>query len=182
MANRQIAGVAAGLSDFFGIDATLVRVLFVLSLFFTGGAGPLIYLLCWMVVPKAPTPYTQAPRRKHGLAWVIAVVALIIGFVITVNDHRTIVIAAIVLVGAAVVWRKVRGRESWKTRKEFEKARLAWQRRLDEQSRQAAGPTPLGGNPFQIGSFYSPPPGPGSPLDLDGPGDPYDPNNPFRNT
>jgi len=191
MANRQIAGVASGLSDFFGIDTTLVRVLFLLSLFFTGGAGPLIYLLCWLVVPKGPTPYGQPPRiAKRSLIWVIAVAALIVGIIIAINDHTTLFVAVVVLLCALLVWRKVRGRGSWKTRKEFEKARLAWQRRLDEQARQAAPTTYLGNDPFQIGSFYSPPP---SPLDLDAPPgplnldappspyDPFDPNSGLRN-
>ena len=178
MTNRKIAGVAAGLSDFFGIDLTLIRVLFVLSIFFTGGAGPLIYLLCWMVVPQAPTPTNPTPPPpRRGLVWIIVVIALVAGIGITIRDHYAIIIAAVVLVAAVLIWRKIRGRGSWKTHKEFEKARLAWQRRLDEQARQAPPPTYLGGDPFQIGSFYPqpPPPSPG-PANPPGPADPSAPS------
>jgi phage shock protein PspC (stress-responsive transcriptional regulator) len=34
--NRVIAGVASGVAEFFGLDATLVRVLWFLSIFFGG--------------------------------------------------------------------------------------------------------------------------------------------------
>ena len=46
-----IAGVCAGLADYFEIDETLVRVIFVL-LFIGGGSGILIYLVLWLVIPK----------------------------------------------------------------------------------------------------------------------------------
>ena len=46
-----IAGVCAGLADYFEIDETLVRVIFVL-LFIGGGSGLLIYLILWLVIPK----------------------------------------------------------------------------------------------------------------------------------
>jgi phage shock protein PspC (stress-responsive transcriptional regulator) len=51
--NRQFAGVCGGLADYFNIDATLVRVLFVV-LAVLGGSGLLAYILLWIVVPEAP--------------------------------------------------------------------------------------------------------------------------------
>ncbi|MEK7146268.1 MAG: PspC domain-containing protein [Patescibacteria group bacterium] len=47
-----IAGVASGLAAYFGIDALLIRVLFVISIFF-GGFGIMLYLLLWLVIPLA---------------------------------------------------------------------------------------------------------------------------------
>ena len=154
--------MAAGLSDFFGIDATLIRVLFVLTTIFTG-VGALIYLLCWVLIPQSVSPSSPPRPRRRGLIWVIAVFALVIGTLNAINDNRALVIALVVLVVVAFLWRKIQGRGSWKAHKEFEKARLAWQRRLDEQASQAAPPTYLGGDPFQIGSFYPAPPPPGPP-------------------
>ena len=46
-----IAGVCGGLSDYFEIDETLVRVIFVL-LAIGGGSGILIYLVLWLIIPK----------------------------------------------------------------------------------------------------------------------------------
>lgn len=51
--DRMIAGVSAGLGEFLQIDTTLVRLVFVLSLFL-GGTGLLVYLVMWLVVPEEP--------------------------------------------------------------------------------------------------------------------------------
>lgn len=48
--NRMLAGVAGGIAEYFGIDPTIVRVVFVL-LTIWGGSGILIYLLLWFIVP-----------------------------------------------------------------------------------------------------------------------------------
>lgn len=51
--NRKLAGVCGGLAQYFNADATLIRVLFVL-LTVLGGAGPIIYLGMWIIVPNQP--------------------------------------------------------------------------------------------------------------------------------
>lgn len=48
--DNVIAGVCGGLADYFKIDSTLVRIIFVL-LSLGGGSGILIYLIMWLVVP-----------------------------------------------------------------------------------------------------------------------------------
>jgi phage shock protein C len=50
--NRQLAGVCGGLAEYFSVDPTLVRVLFVV--FAVMGPGALAYLILWVVVPDAP--------------------------------------------------------------------------------------------------------------------------------
>ena len=47
---RVIAGVAAAVADGVGLSRTLVRVLFVVAGF--TGAGELVYLLLWLLLPK----------------------------------------------------------------------------------------------------------------------------------
>jgi phage shock protein C len=49
---RMIAGVCGGLADYFSIDATLIRVLFLLLAVF-GGSGLVIYVVMWIIVPDA---------------------------------------------------------------------------------------------------------------------------------
>jgi phage shock protein PspC (stress-responsive transcriptional regulator) len=49
--DRMIAGVAAGLADYLGMDSTLVRLIFVL-LALAGGPGLLIYIILWIVMPE----------------------------------------------------------------------------------------------------------------------------------
>ena len=50
---RWLAGVCGGLGQYFGIDATLVRVLFVIFAL-TFGSGFLIYLVLWIIIPNEP--------------------------------------------------------------------------------------------------------------------------------
>lgn len=47
--DRWIGGVCSGLADYFGIDATLVRILFVASILLPG-PQVLLYLVLWLVI------------------------------------------------------------------------------------------------------------------------------------
>jgi phage shock protein C len=50
---RIVAGVCSGLGQYFGVDANIIRVAFVLVSIFTGGVlGVLAYLAAWVVVPE----------------------------------------------------------------------------------------------------------------------------------
>ncbi|HEY2553553.1 MAG TPA: PspC domain-containing protein [Streptosporangiaceae bacterium] len=49
---RMLAGVCAGIADYFGIDVTLVRVILAVICVFTAGAGVLAYLVAWAVIPE----------------------------------------------------------------------------------------------------------------------------------
>ena len=52
--NKIFGGVAYGLGNYFGIDPAIVRVFFILSIFF-GGLGILAYLILWVSIPEAKT-------------------------------------------------------------------------------------------------------------------------------
>ncbi len=49
---KVIAGVSQGLAKYLAIDITVVRVLFVLSIFL-GGTGLLVYAVLWIILPEA---------------------------------------------------------------------------------------------------------------------------------
>ncbi|GAC1688286.1 MAG: hypothetical protein PVS2B2_27050 [Candidatus Acidiferrum sp.] len=51
--DKKIGGVCAGLADYFDLDPTIIRLVWVLAFFF-GGAGGLVYLVLWIVLPEAP--------------------------------------------------------------------------------------------------------------------------------
>jgi phage shock protein PspC (stress-responsive transcriptional regulator) len=51
--NAMIAGVAAGLANYFGLDVVLVRLALVLLAIFSGGTMIILYLLLWLIVPPA---------------------------------------------------------------------------------------------------------------------------------
>ena len=47
---RRIAGVAAGVANYFGRNITAVRIVWLLLLLFAGTGG-LLYLILWVVMP-----------------------------------------------------------------------------------------------------------------------------------
>ena len=51
--DRVLGGVCSGLGAYFSIDPVIIRILFVLVFFFPIGSSVLIYLILWIVVPKA---------------------------------------------------------------------------------------------------------------------------------
>jgi phage shock protein C len=53
---RQIAGVALGFAEFFGLDVTIVRLAWVFTAIFTG-VGFIAYLVAWVVMPSEPEVY-----------------------------------------------------------------------------------------------------------------------------
>ena len=48
---KKLAGVCAGLGEYFELDPLFFRLFFLVSLFF-GGIGALIYLLLWVMAPE----------------------------------------------------------------------------------------------------------------------------------
>ncbi|MDO1446823.1 PspC domain-containing protein [Rhodocytophaga aerolata] len=51
---KVISGVAGGIAAYFGIDETIIRLMFVLSVVFFG-TGLLLYFILWAIVPEAKT-------------------------------------------------------------------------------------------------------------------------------
>ena len=49
---RMVAGVCAGIGEYFGIDANIVRLVFAVLTIFSVGAGALVYLIAWIVLPE----------------------------------------------------------------------------------------------------------------------------------
>jgi phage shock protein C len=59
--DKKIGGVCAGLAEYFDLDPTIVRVVWLLAIFFAG-SGLLVYLVLWIVLPQAPlTPAVSVP-------------------------------------------------------------------------------------------------------------------------
>jgi phage shock protein PspC (stress-responsive transcriptional regulator) len=51
--NKKIAGVCGGLAEYFDLDPTLVRIVWLLLVLFAG-TGVLAYLILWIALPPAP--------------------------------------------------------------------------------------------------------------------------------
>jgi len=58
-----LAGVCGGLAAYFNMDPVLLRLIVVLLVLLTSGAGVLVYIILWIVVPKAVTT-TQRLEMK----------------------------------------------------------------------------------------------------------------------
>lgn len=52
--SRALGGVCSGLASYFGTDTTVIRLIFVLSIFL-GGAGIIVYIILWIITPEART-------------------------------------------------------------------------------------------------------------------------------
>ena len=50
-ANKKIAGVCGGLAEYFGMDASILRIVWLLCVLF-GGFCLLAYLIMWIVMPE----------------------------------------------------------------------------------------------------------------------------------
>ena len=64
--NEILGGVAYGLGNYFGIDPAIVRVFFILSIFF-GGLGILAYLILWVSIPEAKTVGEKMNMKGYPL-------------------------------------------------------------------------------------------------------------------
>lgn len=57
--DRMVAGVAAGVANYVGLDISLVRILFVI-LTFLGGPGLFAYIILWVVMPEGAAGSSMA--------------------------------------------------------------------------------------------------------------------------
>jgi len=108
--NATIGGVCKGLADYFDIDVTIVRALFLLALVLKGG-GVLIYIVLMVVMPKKPwgfgTPgvdytmppqgqpadpfiYQPAPRRKSNFSVIAGMVLVFLGLILLLDEYNVI--------------------------------------------------------------------------------------------
>lgn len=63
--NRKIAGVCAGIAHHFGVDPTLVRILFVVMFFCPVLPAIIPYIVCWIVMPlERPEPLYNNARPE----------------------------------------------------------------------------------------------------------------------
>lgn len=52
--DRKVGGVCAGLANYLDVDVTLVRIIFLVLLFWPPGVGLILYIVCWIVMPQEP--------------------------------------------------------------------------------------------------------------------------------
>ncbi|MBW6516446.1 MAG: PspC domain-containing protein [Candidatus Cloacimonetes bacterium] len=48
---KMIAGICSGMERFFGIDVSIVRIIFIVVTLLTSGFGIIVYLVLWLLLP-----------------------------------------------------------------------------------------------------------------------------------
>jgi phage shock protein PspC (stress-responsive transcriptional regulator) len=120
---RWLGGVSAGLGRYFDINPLVYRVAFA-ALALAGGTGILLYAAAWLVIPhetQEDSIATEALRGRRDQPWLLLGIGLLTvgGLLVFAQadlwpDEGTFWLGAI-LVGAALVWWQVAGRESTRT-------------------------------------------------------------------
>jgi phage shock protein PspC (stress-responsive transcriptional regulator) len=70
--DRMLFGVCGGLAEYFGVEATLLRILLVVIAVFSAGSIVFVYLVAALIIPKKPHyldyggPYGPGPHPGHG--------------------------------------------------------------------------------------------------------------------
>lgn len=114
--NRILGGVASGIGDYFNIDVTLVRLLFILTIFF-GGSGLLAYLIAWVIIPEQTvvdsstdaepeTPHQIGPQQSNtisprGYTWV-GIILIGLGVYLIIHQFLPQFVWSILLIGFGV--------------------------------------------------------------------------------
>ena len=75
-----LGGVSAGLSDYFAVDPTIIRLAWVLTAF-VGGAGLLVYLVAWLLIPDEDGYHTLMPLV---LIAVVVVLPIVLGLLVLI--------------------------------------------------------------------------------------------------
>jgi signal transduction histidine kinase/phage shock protein PspC (stress-responsive transcriptional regulator) len=107
--HRMVAGVASGIAAHTGVSVVRIRVAFVLLLGLSG-FGLLLYAAFWAVLPPAPVPAADPPKRDFGQ--MLPFVAIGLGVLLTqVLVFGSLGIAgtagwlvAIIAGGAGIIW------------------------------------------------------------------------------
>lgn len=62
--DKKLAGVSGGLGQYFQVDSSIIRLIFIAATLATAGLFFLIYLLLWAILPLGPICYIEAHYKK----------------------------------------------------------------------------------------------------------------------
>jgi phage shock protein C len=63
----KIGGVCAGVARYWGIDVTIVRILWAITAIWPPFIGALVYLVCWIVMPRDTAPAMGAAQNSAAV-------------------------------------------------------------------------------------------------------------------
>jgi phage shock protein PspC (stress-responsive transcriptional regulator) len=62
---KRIAGVCGGVARYLNLDATLVRIVWILVTIFPPVPGLVAYIVCWIAMPQDPPSVAATPNSAH---------------------------------------------------------------------------------------------------------------------
>ncbi len=66
-ANAKVAGVCAGIANYFNIEAWLVRIIVVTAVIFGHGFVVILYIAAWMILDEKPAPQPTDAHKSVGV-------------------------------------------------------------------------------------------------------------------
>lgn len=76
--DRMIGGVCGGFAEYFNIDSTLVRIVWLIFSFF-GGFGIIAYLICLILMKENPYQDATKRRKSQNSGLIIGVILILVG-------------------------------------------------------------------------------------------------------
>lgn len=61
--DRMVSGVIGGIAEYFGIDSTLLRLIYVVALFIGIGSPVFLYIILSVLIPE---PKNNGPEKTHA--------------------------------------------------------------------------------------------------------------------
>lgn len=114
--NKIIAGVAGGMAEYFDVDPTVARLVWVIA-FLSGGLGLALYIVAWIIIPEnrgdEESEYLEAPRtieerqRSIGI-WLIVLGTMILLIRLAPSIARVLWPLALILIGVWLLLRRDR--------------------------------------------------------------------------
>ena len=113
--NKVIAGVCGGIAEYFGVDPTIVRIIWLICIL-PGGIGLIAYIICWVAMPANANRYTspfdeqqqtagdsEKNKRVLGIALIIIGAAFLLDRIFLWFDLNIIIPLGIIVVALIIL-------------------------------------------------------------------------------
>jgi phage shock protein C len=64
--DSKIAGVCGGVAEYFGVDSTIVRLIWIVAAILPPFPAIIAYFVAWLIVPLAPLPVSAASQPSSA--------------------------------------------------------------------------------------------------------------------
>ncbi|NLP44072.1 MAG: PspC domain-containing protein [Peptococcaceae bacterium] len=115
--NKVLAGVCGGIAEYFEIDPTIVRIIWLICTL-PGGIGLIAYIICWVAMPAKATDYVSPfEEQQHQTAGdsekskrILGIALIVIGATFLLDrfflwfDLNIIIPLGIIIVGLIILF------------------------------------------------------------------------------